>query len=615
MIVYWKKGQLAIMIIVAVVIVLGIVVYFVYGDRLGIQGIQTEFVSVYKFYDSCIQDAAQSGIDLAESQGGRIYIPEYEPGSEYAPFSSQLNFLGFPIPYWYYVSGNGLIKEQAPGKSDMEEEMSLYIRDRIRDCDFEPFYAQGFSIENGELEVDVEILKNSISASVNSEMVVSRENSSARKAEHKVEIASKLGKLYETAQQIYENQKNKAFLEDYAVDVLRLYAPVDGVEIQCSPKIWKTRDVVNDIKNGLENNIGTIKFDGNYYELNNQEREYFVVKQRIDENVNLIYSKDWPTKIEIAGADDELMIANTIGNQEGLGILGFCYAPYHFVYDLSFPVLIQVYEGDEIFQFPVAVIIDKNLPRRAIFSEFNETEEIGLCNSKTQNLEVNVYDTSLNKINANISYECFNERCRLGETENGVFRGKAPACVNGYINVQAEGYSEKKELLSTNEQSRADIVLDREYESEIEVEIAGKLLQGNAIVSFSGEKIKSAVLPEVRNIKLSEGFYNVSVYVYGNSSLKIPGSTKRQCTEVSESGIAGLFGGTREECVDITISETAIENALIGGGKTEIYLIEDELAKGKMKIKVNALPNPTSIEQLQNNFAAFEESGIDIEFG
>jgi rod shape-determining protein MreC len=34
----------------------------------------------------------------------------YEASSEYMPFSSQLDFLGNPVPYWYYISGNnGLI--------------------------------------------------------------------------------------------------------------------------------------------------------------------------------------------------------------------------------------------------------------------------------------------------------------------------------------------------------------------------------------------------------------------------------------------------------------------------------------------------------------------------
>jgi len=60
------------------------------------------------------------------------------------------------------------------------------------------------------------------------------------------------------------------------------------------------------------------------------------------------------------------LIANPVGNQPGLGVLCFCYVPYHFVYNIGYPVLIQVYSGEEIFQFPVAVVVKGNKPREAL---------------------------------------------------------------------------------------------------------------------------------------------------------------------------------------------------------------------------------------------------------
>ena len=47
------------------------------------------------------------------------------------PFSSQLNFLGDFIPYWYYVSGNNIQKEQMPSKNDMEEQLEEFIEEKI----------------------------------------------------------------------------------------------------------------------------------------------------------------------------------------------------------------------------------------------------------------------------------------------------------------------------------------------------------------------------------------------------------------------------------------------------------------------------------------------------
>jgi hypothetical protein len=309
------------------------------------------------------------------------------------------------------------------------------------------------------------------------------------------------------------------------------------------------------------------------------------------------------------------MVAQPIGNDPGLGILGFCYAPYHFVYDISFPVLIQIYDNGEIFQFPIAVIIDKNVPRTAEFSEISSEEKPDVCSFKTQDITINAYNAALEKINANVSYICFEQKCNLGETEDGVFTGKAPACLNGYLLLEAGGYVDKKQIFSTNKENIAEVIMEREYETELSLEVGGKPLEGNAVVLFENEeKSISAVLPEQNKILLSSGDYNISAYVYGNSTITIPASKKRECTKVAQAGFLGIVGGgTKEQCFDIDFPETRIESALRGGGKGQDYLLSSDLEKGKLKIKVDAFEYPDSLEKLQYNYEIFENSGVEIE--
>ena len=275
--------------------------------------------------------------------------------------------------------------------------------------------------------------------------------------------------------------------------------------------------------------------------------------------------------------------------------------------------MVQIYDNEEIFQFPFAVIIDKNMPRKAIFSDIVDNETYDLCAFKTQDLQVNVYDVSLQKIDAEISYGCFDQKCALGETQDGVFAGKAPACVNGYLYVKAGNYTENKQMYSTNSESSVDVILDKEFDVKINLEVGGKPLNGQAIVIFDGVKSVSAALPDASEIKLSEGLYNISVYVYGDSSITIPESKKTQCTEVPQSGISGFFGGTKEQCFDITLPETKIDYALIGGGRSEGYLFADSLTKGELKIKVGEFRTPTSVDELQYNYEAFDQTGVEIE--
>ena len=612
-----RKGQIAIYVIIALVLVGGIVTLYAFRDRLFAPSISAELRPVFDYYKLCIEDETRAAIDMAGSQGGHIYIENYVPGSEYAPFSSQLNFLGLPVPYWYYITNNGQLKENVPTKSQIQDDISRYIEEKLNaECNLDAFYEQGFSIELGEPSVETTINDGSVIVDVSSDMSVSKGEGSARMTSQNVEMISSFGKLYNTAMNIYNKQRTEAFIENYSVDVLRAYAPVDGVELGCSGKIWKTREVVDGLMSGLEANIAALKFKGDYYTPQTQEESYFVIDLPVEQQVNMIYSRTWPSKIEIFGADEELMIAEPVGTQQGLGVMGFCYAPYHFVYDVSFPVMVQVIDGQNIFQFPVVAIIDKNMPRQAVLSELpvEEAPEVDICQFDTKDVEVNVYDNQLNKIDANLSYSCFSQKCNLGETTDGTFVGKAPACFNGYVKARASGYSERTQLFSTNKESAIDIILDREYDVNLDLEVGGKALEGMAIVIFEGnDKTISTALPDAESIKLSEGLYNVTVYAYGNSSVVIPGSTKTQCQEIARAGLAGLFGATEEKCFDISIPETKIESALIGGGKSEIYILPSDLEDGRITLKVDSLGTPKSIEELQNNYEAFGTMGVALE--
>lgn len=614
-----KRGQVAIFVIIAIVIIAGVVVFFAVRGGFGIESIDPEFQPIYTAYSSCIEESAVRGLDILGTQGGRIDTGDYVPGSEHAPFSSHLNFMGAPIGYWYYISGNNLVSEKVPTRNEMEEEVANFIADEIANCNLGEFYEQGFYVElDNDPKVDVNILDEEVRVDVGASIVSSRGEGSARKTNHEVVVGSKVGSFYETALEIYNKQIEEAFLENYAVDVLRNYAPVDGVEISCGPEIWKTNEVVSELHKGLESNIGAIKLRGNYYELDDESDNYFVVDHNVDENVNFLYSSNWPSKTEVSPADQELMIAEPVGNRQGVGAMGFCYVPYHFVYDVSFPVLIQVSDGLELFQFPVAVIIDNNVPREAILMSVEEDEEFNICQFNEGNVEVRTYNVNLDPVEADISYKCFDNTCDLGSAEfNGgkaVYSGGIPQCVNGYLIAQAEGYTNKKVLFSSNSESFAEIILDREYDVLVEVKINGQI-QDSAIINFRGEdNFATAVLPESNSVKLSEGSYEISAQVYGDSAIRIPASTRRQCQDVPSGGISGFFGGTKEECFDIEIPATNVDYALLGGGSLETYILESELSGGKIVISVEGFNTPRSVEDLQYNYAALESSVLGVRF-
>ena len=609
-----KRGQVTIFIILAILIVGGAVAYFFLKDYLVASSVPENMKPVYDYYLSCVQEHTEQGITLLGEQGGYIEVPEFIPGSSYMPFSSQLDFLGQPVPYWMYVSGNNFLKEQKPTKSMMEQQLKEYVEERIDDCDFSDYNLQGFDVVIDKGNADVKINEKNVDVSLDNSVKIYFEGESAIVNNHKFSISSKLGKFYDLASKVFDYEKKNMFLEAYALDVMRLYAPVDGVELTCSPKVFIDEQIRGNISEGLAANIGALKLKGDYYNLNNKENEYFVtdIGTNIDENINMIYSPDWTTRIEIYGD----RVAKPVGLQEGLNVMGFCYVPYHLVYDINFPVMIQFYDNEEVFQFPMAVIISKNQARNATSGESNSLESDEVCKYKNQNVQVYTYDSQLEPVEARIQFKCLNSLCEIGETKfdsqgDAVLDEEMPQCVNGFIIASADGYADSKYQISTNKEDFANVVLNKKYKIPLDL---GNV--DSALISFNSEDYSTSVFyPDMKEAELIEGMYNVSVYSYRNSSLTLPASNNRKCVMVPKEGVLGVFGQEEERCFDINLPAMNIDSALVGGGKASEYITEGQLRdSSELNINVPIFGTPQSLDDLQQNYIDVEDSTVYLTY-
>ncbi len=599
----YKRGQVTIFIIIAILIVAAVGGYFIYKGLIAKEKIPANIQVVETSFLSCLEEDIITGIDVLESQGGYIQLPDFEPGSDYMPFSSQLDFLGNPIPYWYYVSGNNIEREQIPTKESMEKQLGTFIEGKIRDCVFEDYYNTGYSISKGKPSAKVIIRNDEVEVSLEMDLDISFEEGSAIIKNHKKVVKSNLGNLYDSSVEVYDYEQENLFLEQYGIDILRLYAPVDGVEITCSPLHWNADNVFNNLTEAIEVNTLALKNSGD-------NKDYFVVDLPVSEEVRFINSQNWIRTYEVLPSEENLLLANPVGNQAGFGILGFCYAPYHFVYDLKYPVLVQVVKDDEIFQFPLAVVIQGNNPREPLDTNAVEVETTGLCENKNTPATVNVYDLDSNPVSADVFYECFGERCKIGT--GSYLNEDFPQCVNGFVVAEADGFKESRSLFSSTSGGSLSVYLDKLYTLPVDLKLDGNPYNGEAMISFVSEGISKNILyPEQKTIELSEGFYDVEVQIYRESSLELGDTTTEQCVDVP----VGILGLTRKKCFDIEVPSQLVSNALAGGGKQEYYILDSELSGANtLEIDVDSLPEPTTIEQLQDNYALFENKGVDLYF-
>ncbi len=617
-----KRSQITIFIIITVLIVVSIIGYFLLRDRINLGGMPRELLPAYEYFLSCIEDETKLASSVMESQAGYLDLPDFERGSDYMPFSSHLDFLGFSVPYWYYVSGNGISREQVPSEEKMKAQLESYLEEKIKECNFDEFEAQEFVIEKGEPEVNAEIKEKEIEVKLEMPLTISFGNVTARQTNHKVSVDSRLGKFYDLAKKIYEKEDESLFLENYGVDVLRLYAPVDGSEIGCSPKLWYAEDVRKDLIQALEANVPAIKIKGGYYK---NEDQYFV--QDIGESVgeegeqiSFVYLKDFPMKMEVWPSEGGVLMAEPVGLQEGLGVLGFCYVPYHFVYDFAYPVLIQIYDAGEMFQFPIAVVIDKNKPREALNVKGLPDVVPELCEKKLTEMSVYTYNNKLEPVKSQVKFKCFDTSCYIGETEitgeDAVLTAKFPQCGNGYVITSSEGYKTKKVLVSTVKESVLDIILEKKYKLNVDIQKDEGAAEYAIITFTKNNETITIVYPEQKEIELTEGQYEVKVYVYANSTVSLKGSKTDKCVDVPKSGILGIFGASEEKCFTLEIPDQIISSAVSGGGKQIWYVTESELEESiKIIINTKDFGVPSNVEDLQLNYNYIEINGLEISLG
>ncbi len=156
-----KKAQVTVFVIIGIIIVVSVALFFVIRGSISTTvNVPAEFQPAYNTFLSCMEANAQTGISVLESQGGYIYLPPFVPGSTYQPFSSDLLFLGNPIPYWYYVSGNNIEKEQVPNETFMQDQLAKFIDGKIKSCDLSAY--SGIGIQMGDPTASVAINPDSV---------------------------------------------------------------------------------------------------------------------------------------------------------------------------------------------------------------------------------------------------------------------------------------------------------------------------------------------------------------------------------------------------------------------------------------------------------------------
>jgi len=624
-----KKGQVTTFAILGLIIVIifGIVYYYkgeliknIFEQGLESTKVPKEFEPLKEYIDSCIEDITLEGSSLIGLQGGYLNIPDDGlPLNPAIPFSNKLDVFGnneLQVPYWFYEASNGVQKYQIPTIKQMQNDLTNYVNFNLNKClsNFTSF--PGFELTDfSDVKTNVEIKDTKIFTTLLTDIKVSYKGNEVNFDKFSVAVDSPLGKLYNIGKEILSKEDKDKFFEEKTIDMLVLYdqIPYHGESFSCSPRVWFTENVRKDIKPIIRANIEAFN-PGNkgYYNFDINTKNALL---------NFQYSENWPFYLTVNGGEEFLKESSSFGeNSPAAAFLStfFCLNNYHFVYDIKYPILVSLNEGNYIFQYALQVIVDNNQPRINLKgADYVGDTDSRVCNNKNSFASVTVTDfkTGENVKDAKIELSCVGTICDIGKTGREGLDAKVPSCTNSQIIASKEGYHKNSVTLDTLENSIVNVELKPYEKKDIEI----KIIDGNSLRSPRDDEFVSFILnneednynifvnEKSNDINLLPGTYHVQSFIIKDypNGLKLNKQDIEYCQDFPKAGVLGLIGIKEKKCFNTQLEETKLEKVIIGGADFTWEVNGKDLNKGDNLVLYSMYNKvPSNIKEMTEMYTA-----------
>jgi len=555
-----KRGQISVFIILGILI--AVVIIFVFRTNFVIKQVTPVDVEpINEHVENCIREKGFEGIEKLEKQGGRIYLDDgllmYQTGDT-------------KIAYWYDDFIN------IPSMSDMEKDLEEYVEDNLDDClNFKKFDDYFVDVTD-DVKVKVTI-SDKVNFDVEYPLDVWRNDRVYKISDFSLEIESELNDLYELSKKIMKKENDDLFLEEKTLDLLTLYGvPLSGASLDCEDKIWLKSELKDKVKNILAGGLPFVRVEKTKGEKYKDEMKMFVwdvTNEYYDMDVNLLFFQNWPFEFEVWPSKGEIVKGDVFRKViPWLGVL--CNTYYHFVYDLEFPAVFKVKKGDEEFYFATKVKIVANKARENDNVFNSENEEF--CNAPGKKIKIND--------DFDVNFICGDFLCSK-EVENGYV--EVPVCNNGVIIASKDGYLSESKEIDTYEEDSVSFTLEKLEKMQFKVKNQNNIEIDKdkymVVVHLRSDKFEdSVVYPEMDEIELVDGKYDVSLMLIKKDKLKIPGKTIEYCEPSIGNIITGvllsIMGGTCEK-KELVIPPMELPNVVVGGAEYIHSFTEEDLKK------------------------------------
>ena len=184
-----KKGQVTIFIIIAVIVVAGVGLFFVFNDNIRNNLFASGADRINVFVEECIEDVGSEAVFGIGNRGG-YFVP--------VNLSTKL---GTP----YYFSDN---KSYMPSKEKVAYGISEYVNERLSFCvnDFEDF--SDLEINSGEVNTETEINEDNVILNVDYPLTIIQGEDESQIDSFNVKVDVRMGLVYDAIQQFVSEHTN-----------------------------------------------------------------------------------------------------------------------------------------------------------------------------------------------------------------------------------------------------------------------------------------------------------------------------------------------------------------------------------------------------------------------
>ncbi len=507
-----KQGQLTLFIIIGLILLvaIGLVLYAQRSSLIPseeavpkVEEVAATVQPLQQFVQDCLKTTARQGLAALGARGGYIdpaqrFNPAEPTDGEAVQFApdSQLK-----VPYWWYLkspntctgSGCGFATEQPCltraaeqetrgicKSPSIEAQMDKYLTDNLPSCfrGFEQFSAQGFVITpSGEMKPETRVTRAGVVVLLTYPLDVRHAEETFALKDYVAELPVNLFEIYQLSTDITNLEANSSFLEHATRSLIDVFGradpdalpPVSDLDFGFGAgTFWIKYSVLQKVQEMLTGYIPLLKVmnTGNYQFLpapsGKDKKLYEILYNRgftVPEltlhpslDVKFSYLPWWKPYLDL---NCNGQLCQPEGFSSTLGGLLFGVRRYNFVYDVSYPVLVEVtsptaYGGEGYsFRFFLEENMRNNIPMAALDSplpQINITQQASLLCDPDQrtggNVTVSVRSSAGQPVDsAEIVYRCGAESCALGSSVEGVLRTAFPRCVGGFVSASHPDYA------------------------------------------------------------------------------------------------------------------------------------------------------------------------------